>query len=98
MPRRENTRRAARSSTTRRPAQRGDPRRCAPGIGELTVVAGRIAGDVEAVAQRFGTAFSDSAARELRATIKNINTLTERSTAPSLEQSKNLDKIAVAAR
>ena len=65
-----------------------------PGIGELSVVAGRIAGDVEAVAHRFGTAFSDSAARELRATIKNINNTSTTLNGTVLEQSKNLDKIA----
>ena len=54
-----------------------------PGLGDLSVVAGRIAGDVEAVAHRFGTAFSDSAARELRATIKNSTPSPPRPTTPS---------------
>jgi phospholipid/cholesterol/gamma-HCH transport system substrate-binding protein len=43
-----------------------------PGIGKLTAVAGQIAGDVANVAARVGTAFDDSAARELRASIRNV--------------------------
>jgi phospholipid/cholesterol/gamma-HCH transport system substrate-binding protein len=43
-----------------------------PGIGKLTTVAGQIAGDVASVASRVGTAFDDQAARELRASIKNV--------------------------
>ena len=43
-----------------------------PGIGKLTAVAGQIAGDVASVASRVGTAFDDSAARDLRASIKNV--------------------------
>jgi phospholipid/cholesterol/gamma-HCH transport system substrate-binding protein len=43
-----------------------------PGIGELTAVAGQIAGDVANVASRIQTAFDDQAARELRASIRNV--------------------------
>jgi phospholipid/cholesterol/gamma-HCH transport system substrate-binding protein len=43
-----------------------------PGIGKLTAVAGQIAGDVANVASRVGTAFDDQAARELRASIRNV--------------------------
>ena len=43
-----------------------------PGIGELTAVAGRIAGNVADVAGRVQTAFDDQAARELRASIRNV--------------------------
>ena len=43
-----------------------------PGIGKLTAVAGQIAGDVASVAGRVGTAFDDQAARELRASIRNV--------------------------
>jgi phospholipid/cholesterol/gamma-HCH transport system substrate-binding protein len=43
-----------------------------PGIGELTAVAGQIAGDVATVADRVQTAFDDQAARELRASIRNV--------------------------
>lgn len=43
-----------------------------PGIGKLTTVAGQIAGDVASVASRVGTAFDDQAAREMRASIRNV--------------------------
>ncbi|HET9426660.1 MAG TPA: MlaD family protein [Gemmatimonadaceae bacterium] len=43
-----------------------------PGMGELTAVAGRIAGDVANVSSRIQTAFDDQAARELRASIRNV--------------------------
>ena len=43
-----------------------------PGIGELTAVAGQIAGNVADVASRVQTAFDDQAARELRASIKHV--------------------------
>ena len=46
-----------------------------PGIGKLTEVAGQIAGDVANVAGRVQTAFDDQAARELRASIKNVSDL-----------------------
>jgi phospholipid/cholesterol/gamma-HCH transport system substrate-binding protein len=46
-----------------------------PGIGKLTAVAGQIAGDVANVASRVQTAFDDQAARELRASIKNVSEL-----------------------
>jgi phospholipid/cholesterol/gamma-HCH transport system substrate-binding protein len=46
-----------------------------PGIGKLTAVAGQIAGDVASVAGRFEVAFDDSAARELRASIRNASNL-----------------------
>jgi phospholipid/cholesterol/gamma-HCH transport system substrate-binding protein len=41
-------------------------------MGELTAVAGQIAGDVAKVADRVQTAFDDQAARELRASIQNV--------------------------
>ncbi len=43
-----------------------------PGIGELTAVAGQIAGNVATVADRFQTAFDDQAARDLHASIRNV--------------------------
>jgi phospholipid/cholesterol/gamma-HCH transport system substrate-binding protein len=46
-----------------------------PGIGKLTTVAGQIAGDVATVAGRVEVAFDDQAARELRASIKNVSDL-----------------------
>ena len=69
-----------------------------PGIGQLSVVAGRIASDVEAVAHRFGTAFSDSAARELRLTIGNVNELSTTLNRTVGRQSKNLDELAAQLR
>jgi phospholipid/cholesterol/gamma-HCH transport system substrate-binding protein len=65
-----------------------------PGIGELTVVAGRIAGDVEQVTHRIGTAFSDTAARELRQAIGNVNELTTTLNSAVQRQSKNLDRVS----
>ncbi|HUO51668.1 MAG TPA: MlaD family protein [Gemmatimonadaceae bacterium] len=79
------------------PAARKDgaiPGAVLPGVADLTVVAGRIATDVETVARRFGTAFSDSAARELRLAIRNIEILTETLNSSVGKQSKNLDKIS----
>jgi phospholipid/cholesterol/gamma-HCH transport system substrate-binding protein len=43
-----------------------------PGIGELTAVAGQIAGNVADVASRVQVAFDEQAARELRASIRNV--------------------------
>jgi phospholipid/cholesterol/gamma-HCH transport system substrate-binding protein len=43
-----------------------------PDIAKLTAVAGQIAGDVANVAGRVETAFNDSAARELRFSIRNF--------------------------
>ena len=65
-----------------------------PDLGQLAVVAGRIAGDVEVVAKRFGTAFNDTAARELRKTIQNINTLSGTLNSAVGRQSKNMDELA----
>ncbi|HEY9227887.1 MAG TPA: MlaD family protein [Gemmatimonadaceae bacterium] len=46
-----------------------------PGIGKLTAVAGAIAGDVATVAGRFEVAFDDTAARELRSSIRHVSDL-----------------------
>jgi phospholipid/cholesterol/gamma-HCH transport system substrate-binding protein len=46
-----------------------------PGIGKLTAVAGQIAGDVASFAGRVEVAFDDSAARELRASIRHVSEL-----------------------
>jgi phospholipid/cholesterol/gamma-HCH transport system substrate-binding protein len=46
-----------------------------PDIAKLTAVAGQIAGDVAAVAGRVDVAFDDGAARELRASIRNLSLL-----------------------
>jgi phospholipid/cholesterol/gamma-HCH transport system substrate-binding protein len=42
-----------------------------PDIAQITAVAGRIAGDVANVAERFDVAFDESAAKELRNSIRN---------------------------
>ena len=49
-----------------------------PDVAQLTTVAGGIAGDVASVAQRFQVAFNDSAARELRASIRSVSAIVER--------------------
>ena len=46
-----------------------------PNIAKLTAVAGQIAGDVADVANRVDVAFDDSAAKELRASIRNFSSL-----------------------
>jgi phospholipid/cholesterol/gamma-HCH transport system substrate-binding protein len=51
---------------------RGLPGASQPGIGELTAVAGQIAGDVANVASRIQVAFDEQAARELRASIRDV--------------------------
>jgi phospholipid/cholesterol/gamma-HCH transport system substrate-binding protein len=69
-----------------------------PDIAQLTGVAARIADDVASVAERVQVAFTDSAARELRRSIRNVEQLTsELSTAVS-RQSRNLDGVLVDVR
>src|SRR5262249_60277017 len=63
-----------------------------PGIGELTVVAGRIAGDVEQVTHRIGTPFSDTPPRALRQAIGNVNQLTTTLNSAAQRPSKDLDR------
>jgi phospholipid/cholesterol/gamma-HCH transport system substrate-binding protein len=46
-----------------------------PDIAQLTAVAGRIAGDVANVAERFDVAFDEAAAKELRNSIRNFATI-----------------------
>lgn len=57
-------------------AARGDPEAMPgatlPDIAKLAAVAGQIAGDVASVAGRFDVAFDESAARELRASIRQV--------------------------
>lgn len=69
-----------------------------PDVAQLTTVAGGIAGDVASVAQRFQIAFNDSAARELRASIHNVNQLSRELAQTVRVQSRNLDTIAVDVR
>jgi phospholipid/cholesterol/gamma-HCH transport system substrate-binding protein len=81
----------------REAAGRGDtlPAAMVPDIAQLTAVAGRIAGDVANVAERVRVAFDDTAARELRGTIRDFSALS-RSLATTVEaQSKNLDRVSV---
>jgi phospholipid/cholesterol/gamma-HCH transport system substrate-binding protein len=64
-----------------------------PDIAQLTGVAGRIAGDVASVADRVQVAFNDSAARELRQSIRNTEVLTSRLAAAVDEQSANMGRL-----
>jgi phospholipid/cholesterol/gamma-HCH transport system substrate-binding protein len=65
-----------------------------PGIGKLTAVAGQIEGDVAKVAGRFQTAFDDQAARELRASIKNISDLSTVLAGTVRAHASDLDTVA----
>jgi phospholipid/cholesterol/gamma-HCH transport system substrate-binding protein len=69
-----------------------------PDIAQLTSVAGGIAGNVASVAERVRVAFDDSAARELRSTIRNFNSMSTQLTRTVREQSRNLDSVAVDVR
>jgi len=61
-----------------------------PDIAKLTGVAGRIAGDVAGVAERFQVAFDDAAAKELRTSIRNVAELSLVLAQTVREQSRNL--------
>lgn len=65
-----------------------------PDIAKLTTVAGRIAGDVAAVAERVEVAFDDQAARELRSSIRNVADLSAELSTTVHAQSRNLDAVA----
>lgn len=65
-----------------------------PDIAQLTSVAGGIAGNVASVAERVRVAFDDSAARELRTTIRNFNTMSQQLAQTVRTQSRNLDSVA----
>jgi phospholipid/cholesterol/gamma-HCH transport system substrate-binding protein len=67
-------------------------------IAQLTSVAGGIAGNVASVAERVRLAFDDSAARELRATIRNFNAMSSQLAAAVRTQSRNLDSVAADVR
>ncbi|MEX2182472.1 MAG: MlaD family protein [Gemmatimonadaceae bacterium] len=66
-----------------------------PDIAQLTSVAGGIAGNVASVAERVRTAFDDTAARDLRVSIRNFNTVSEQLARTVRAQSRNLDSLAV---
>jgi phospholipid/cholesterol/gamma-HCH transport system substrate-binding protein len=65
-----------------------------PGIGELTAVAGQIAGNVANVASRVQTAFDDHAARELRASIRNVADLSTTVRSVVREHAGDLDTLS----
>lgn len=69
-----------------------------PDIAQLTSVAGGIAGNVASVAERVRTAFDDSAARELRTSIRNLSVMSTELTRTVRLQSQNLDMIAAQVR
>jgi phospholipid/cholesterol/gamma-HCH transport system substrate-binding protein len=69
-----------------------------PGIGKLTAVAGQIAGDVANVASRVQTAFDEQAARELRASIKNVADLSTVLATTVRAHASDLDTISVQLR
>lgn len=65
-----------------------------PDIAQLTSVAGRIAGDVAKVADRVQVAFDDSAAVELRESIRNFASMSNDLARTVQIQSRNLDRIS----
>ena len=65
-----------------------------PDIAKLTAVAGRIAGDVAGVAERFEVAFDSAAARELRLSIRNVAELSNVLAQTVRVQSKNLGSVS----
>lgn len=78
-------------------ANRGDsilPGATLPDIARLTAVAGQIAGDVASVAERVQVAFDDQAARELRASMKNLSDLSTVLAQTVKEQSTNLTAVS----
>jgi phospholipid/cholesterol/gamma-HCH transport system substrate-binding protein len=66
-----------------------------PDVAQLTTVAGSIAGDVAAVSRRIQVAFNDSAAREIRASIHSVSTLSSELSKTVRVQSRNLDTVSV---
>jgi phospholipid/cholesterol/gamma-HCH transport system substrate-binding protein len=69
-----------------------------PGIGELTAVAGQIAGNVAGVASRVETAFDDQAAKELRASIRNVADLSATVRGVVRDHAGDLDTLSVQLR
>jgi phospholipid/cholesterol/gamma-HCH transport system substrate-binding protein len=66
-----------------------------PDIAKLTAVAGQIAGDVAAVANRVEVAFDDAAARELRSTIQNFSALSSTLARTVRDHASDLDTVSV---
>ncbi|HXT17319.1 MAG TPA: MlaD family protein [Gemmatimonadaceae bacterium] len=69
-----------------------------PGIGKLTAVAGQIAGDVATVADRVQVAFDDSAARELRASIRNVADLSTTLRSVATTHASDIDSLSAQLR
>jgi phospholipid/cholesterol/gamma-HCH transport system substrate-binding protein len=69
-----------------------------PDIAQLTTMAGGIAGNVADISDRVRTAFDDSAARELRASIRNFTILSADLARTVRIQGRNLDSIATRVR
>jgi len=65
-----------------------------PGIGKLTAVAGQIAGDVATVAGRVQVAFDDQAARELRASIRNVAEMSNTMSGVVRSHASDLDSLS----
>lgn len=65
-----------------------------PDLAQLTAVAGRIAGDVSTVAERFQVAFDDRAARELRESIRNFSVLSAELARTVRLQSRGLERLS----
>ncbi|HEX4685119.1 MAG TPA: hypothetical protein VH277_20545, partial [Gemmatimonadaceae bacterium] len=65
-----------------------------PDIGKLTAVAGQIAGDVATVAGRVEVAFDDQAARELRASIRNVADLSSTMREVAANHASDLDSLS----
>lgn len=65
-----------------------------PNIAQLTAVAGQIAGDVADVASRVDVAFDDSAAQELRASIRNFSNLSTTLAATVQSHAGDLDTLS----
>lgn len=65
-----------------------------PDIAKLTAVAGQIAGDVANVAARVQTAFDDSAARELRGSIRNVADLSATMSSTVREHAGDIDSLS----
>ncbi len=64
-----------------------------PDVAQLTAVAGRIADDVASLADRVQTAFDDSAASELRSSIRDVSEMSAILAETVRRQSQNLDAI-----
>ncbi|MCU0623812.1 MAG: MlaD family protein [Gemmatimonadaceae bacterium] len=66
-----------------------------PDIAQLTAVAGQIAGSFSKIADRFGRAFNDTAALELRGTFRSTASLARQLERSVKKQSGNLDTLAL---